>query len=329
MDDKTEPFVNLTVDEPNELQTPFAPDDNSQGTVPVGKQGELKKPRSKENKFIFVLVSCIAALTVLALIIMLIFIMNRPNTGSNDKASSRTKNAKTASANAGDSEIEPVRVSPGVVENAAYDEAAYNAQELANAVANAQVIPASEDEMLPEEKAVVNDTTTQKAATKTTTKATTKKTTPAQTTTVAQDDPTAAYAVDGVDEDVATANLKRAGYIVRSVYVCDSGAVTGSKAAPKSGLVLSHDLYTGPTTGQRFAMIRVATSAPYSTARKVPNVMGKQWKNARATLRNHGLGIRFLFDTGMGKPKGTVISQSAAAGAYMARGCTVVVVLAD
>ncbi|MDR1775090.1 MAG: PASTA domain-containing protein [Actinomycetes bacterium] len=144
--------------------------------------------------------------------------------------------------------------------------------------------------------------------------------------------PTFALAdVVGLDEDDATAQAKKAGYTVTSVYVCDSKAVKGTGKRPKAGRVLQAKEYTlgGSDAGGKLAFLYVATSDPYSKAKKVPNVKGKAWKSARATLRAKGLGIRYLYEAGSTAKTGTVIYQAPASGSYQPRGSSVVVVLAD
>jgi hypothetical protein len=136
-------------------------------------------------------------------------------------------------------------------------------------------------------------------------------------------------ALVGQDEDDAKAAAKAAGYTTYSVYVCDSAAVNGSADEPLSGLVLATTSYTGRTAGEKYAFINVATSDPYSKATSVPNVKGLAWKSARSTLRGAGLGIRFAYEADSASLKGTVLFQAPAAGSFMPRNSTVVVVLAD
>jgi len=133
----------------------------------------------------------------------------------------------------------------------------------------------------------------------------------------------------GADEDIARATLKKKGYTVSSVYVCDSAALQGTSAKPKPGRVLSNQTYLGRTEGEKYAFLNVATSASYSTARTVPNLVGKQWGSARSTLNGRGLNIKYLYEQNSSSPYGSVVFQAPAAGASLSRGCSVIVVLAD
>jgi beta-lactam-binding protein with PASTA domain len=61
----------------------------------------------------------------------------------------------------------------------------------------------------------------------------------------------------------------------------------------------------------------------------VPSLKGLAWKDARAALKKLGLGIRFSYEEQSPDTYGTVVFQAPAAGSYLPKGSSAVVVLAD
>ena len=291
------------------------------------EQDELAEPELRENKTIYSLVVVLAVLAVICLFIVMFFI-SRQGAEASKAASSTTSNAASSTQGGSggstfdENAIKVVKVTPTVYENGALD------QETIDAMKNAKT---ANERAAAYEKEVAqrleNDTEaptpipdTSEPTVKTSTASTTKTTTSA---------PSASASVIGVDEDIAKQNLRAQGFKAYSVYVCDEGALSGTAARPTNGLVLSQLQYTGRTLGEKLAFVGVATSASYANARTVPDLTGKAWKSARATLASRGLGIRFEYEDKSPSTYGTVVFQAPAAGTHIPRGCSVMVVLAD
>lgn len=301
----------------------------AQADEELPEQEELKAPELRENKVIYTLVIILAVLAIVCLFVVLFFISKQgaaatasdaSHTASSTSQGTQSKSGSTSS-NTGSNAIKVVKVTSTVYENGALE------GDAATAVSDTKSAAQKAAEYQNKVAAELGDTSSQPAVTKTTTTKTQSSAQPAAYT--EQTKATSSDVIDGVDEDVAKANLRAQGYKAYSVYVCDANTINGSASRPKAGVVLSHSAYTGRTVGEKLAFVNTATTASYANARKVPDLKGKAWKTARATLAKRGLRIRFEYEDKSPSKYGTVVFQAPAAGTYMPSGCSVIVVLAD
>lgn len=314
----------------------FAPEESAALT----ENAELKTPELRENKVIYTFVLFLAIAAVICLFVVLFFISkqgaetSKLATPASSKSGSAVKSDGSGSSNSDPNAIKVVKVTPTVYENGALDQEtidAMNNAKTANERAAAyeqEVAARLSGDSSPASPVKYTYSPSSKTA-KTSTSATTKTTKVTKVTPTKTAAAPATAPIVGVDEDVAKQNLRAQGFKAYSVYVCDEGALSGMAARPKNGMVLSQLQYTGRTVGEKLAFVSVATSASYTHAKIVPDLSGKAWKSARATLARRGLRIRYEYEDKSPAKYGTVVFQAPAAGTHIPRGCSVMVVLAD
>lgn len=322
--------------------TPNAHTVEAQGTdARLASEGpeEIQAPELKENKFIFTLVLCIAALAIICLFVMLFFISKQGANVGNNQAGSQSaskaaeKTAGTSGTVTNEGDIKVVKVSATVYENGALKDGAITGT--GNASSSAEKAADYQNEIakrLNGESAAESPITVEKVPStdkSTASSSSSSSDSGSGSSSASSSSSSKNDTVVGVDEDIAKRNLRAQGFKTYSVYVCDEGALNGTASKPRAGLVLAQSSFIGRGAGEKLAFVHTATSASYSTARRVPNLKGMAWKSARSTLANKGLGIRFEYEDKSPSKYGTVVFQAPAAGAYMPRGCSVIVVLAD
>jgi serine/threonine-protein kinase len=127
-------------------------------------------------------------------------------------------------------------------------------------------------------------------------------------------------AVDGLDEQHATAALARAGLVVERTTRQSDGAVPAGEA-----------IRTSPAAGASVAkgsgVTLVLSSGPQQVA--VPDVVGLAQADARTALTDEGLKVATTQKPSTTVPPGNVVSESPAAGAKVDPGATVTLVIAQ
>ncbi|MBK5211573.1 MAG: PASTA domain-containing protein [Coriobacteriia bacterium] len=270
----------------------------SGGDISEEELRELAQPKLRENKILFALVTALAVVALLCLLGFIYYLTHHV-----------TAPQETTPGVSSTKRIDVVKVTDGVYENGYLEVAGSNGNfaDSASSKAGSSASIGSSGTSVESEADVAARLATYSSGSTS----------------------SSSGGIVGIDEDIAKASLKKKGYVVSSVYVCDSAALQGTSAKPKSGLVLSDQTYLGRTEGEKFAFPNIATSASYSSAQTVPNLIGKQWRSARSTLNGRGLNIKYLYEQNSPSAYGTVVFQAPAAGTSIPRGCSVILVLAD
>lgn len=124
--------------------------------------------------------------------------------------------------------------------------------------------------------------------------------------------------VVGFTRDNAKTTLEAAGYVVAEADTAFSDTVA-------SGNVISQTPQAG-TTGKKGATVTITVSKGQETI-QVPNVKGQSQSTATSTLQNAGFTVNTTTQYDSGVDEGLVISQSEAAGSYIAKGSSVSLVI--
>ena len=285
-------------------------------TPPLGEIGEVKEDKKKNP--LMILAVAIAAVVMVFALVVLFYASQYTSEGETGEETTQTEATQKTASSTGDENLDMTIDAQYVVKESEWHHYNGNLDENGNpkkTVQTVKKVAAPAEEQRPtsapgEEPAAA---------------------TPASTVTPPPKPAVFSLAsLVGLDEDEAVAKAKKEGYVVYSVYVCDSAAVKGKGAkAPKAGRVLGTTDYTMRKDGEKNLFLLVATSESYSKAKAVPNVVGMAWKDARAALSKVGIGTRYAYERKSADTKGKVLFQAAPEGSYIPSGSTIVLVLAD